>query len=55
MNYGYFKDLPKRTASDRVLQDATFNIAKNKKYNGYKHGLTSMIYYSANTFDGAIK
>ena len=55
MNYGYLKDLPERTATDKVLQDAAFNIAKNKKYNGYKHRLTSMIYNSANTFDGAIK
>ena len=27
--YGDFKDLPRRTASDKVLRDKVFNIAKN--------------------------
>ena len=30
--YGDFKDLARRTASDKVLRDKTFNIAKNAKY-----------------------
>ena len=42
--YGYFKDLKKRTASDNVLRDKAFNIAKNPKYDGYQRRLTSMIY-----------
>ena len=29
MVYRYFKDLAKRTASDKVLRDKAFNIAKN--------------------------
>ena len=29
MVYGDFKDLAKRTASDKVLRDEAFNIAKN--------------------------
>ena len=29
MAYGDFKYLPKRTASDKVLHEKTFNIAKN--------------------------
>ena len=29
MAYGDFKDLPKRTASDKVLRDKSFDIAKN--------------------------
>ena len=29
MSYGDFKDLPQRTASDRVLHDKELNIAKN--------------------------
>ena len=33
--YGDFKDLARRTASDRVLRDKAFNIAKNAKYDGY--------------------
>ena len=28
MVYQYFKDLAKRTASDKVLRDKAFNIAK---------------------------
>ena len=35
MSYGYFKDLPRRTASDKVLRDKAFNIDKNLKYDGY--------------------
>ena len=27
-----FKDLTRRTASDRILHDKAFNIAKNPKY-----------------------
>ena len=30
--YGDFKDLKRRTASDKILRDKTFNIAKNSKY-----------------------
>ena len=32
MVYGDFKDLHKRTASDTVLSDKAFNIAKTSKY-----------------------
>ena len=39
-----FKDLAKRTPSDKVLRDKTFNIAKNPKYDGYQRGLASMVY-----------
>ena len=44
MTYGDFKDLAKRTASDKVLRDKAFNIAKNPKYDGYQRGLASMVY-----------
>ena len=44
MAYGDFKDLKRRTASDKVLRDKAFNIAKNLKYDGYQRGLSSMIY-----------
>ena len=40
--YGYFKDLPRRTATDKVLCDRAFNIAKKSKYDGYQKGLASM-------------
>ena len=44
MAYGHYKDLNRRTATNKVLYDKTFNIAKNPKYNGYQCGLTSMGY-----------
>ena len=44
MAYGDFKDLKRRAASDKVLWDKAFNIAKNPKYNGYQRGLASMVY-----------
>ena len=44
MAYGDVKDLAKRTASDKVLGDKAFNIAKNPKHDGYQRGLASMVY-----------
>ena len=44
MAYGDFKDLARRTASDKVLRDKAFNIAKNPKYDGYERALASMVY-----------
>ena len=42
MAYGDFKDLNRRTFSDRVLRDKAFNIAKDPKYERYQRGLSSM-------------
>ena len=36
--------MPRRTASDKVLLDKAFNIAKNPNYHGYQRGLASMVY-----------
>ena len=44
MAYGDFKDLAKRTASDKFLRDKVLNIAKNPKYNGYQRGMVSVVY-----------
>ena len=44
MAYGEFKDLASRTASDKVLRDKVFNIAKIPRYDGYQRGLASMVY-----------
>ena len=44
MVYGDFEDLARRTASDKVLRDKAFNIAKNLKYDGYQRGLASIVY-----------
>ena len=38
MVYGNFEDLSK------VLRDKAFNIAKDRKYDGYQGGLASMVY-----------
>ena len=43
MAYGDFKDLAKRTASDKVLRDKAFSIAKTPKYDGYQRELSSMV------------
>ena len=44
MTDGDFKDLAQRTASDKVLRDKAFDIAKNAKYDGYQRGLASMVF-----------
>ena len=44
MVHGDFKDLARKTASDKVLSDKAFNIGKNCKYDGCQRGLTSMAY-----------
>ena len=44
MAYGDFKDLKRRTASDKVLRNKAFNIAKNPKYDGCQRGIASMVY-----------
>ena len=44
MAHGDFKDLTRRTASDKKLHDKAFNIAKNPKYDGYERGIASVVY-----------
>ena len=39
-----YKDLTKRTQSDKFLRDNPFKIASNPKYNGYERGLSSIFY-----------
>ena len=43
MANGDFKDLARRTASDKVLRDKAFNIGNNPKYDGYQRGLACMV------------
>ena len=43
MAYGYFKDITRRLASEKILRDKGFNIAKNPKYDGYQKGLACFI------------
>ena len=44
MTYGDFKYLARRTDSDKVLRDKAFNIAKNKKDDGYQSVLAFIVY-----------
>ena len=44
MAYGDFKDLERRTTSDKVLIDKAFNFAKNPKYDGYQRRIAPMVY-----------
>ena len=44
MAYGDFKDLIRRTASDKILRHKAFNFSKNPKYDGYQRGFVSMVY-----------
>ena len=44
MAYGDFKDLKRKTFSNKVLRDKAFNIAKNPKYDGYQRNLASVVY-----------
>ena len=44
MAYRDFKDLKRKTTSDKILKDKAFNIVKNPKYDGYQRGVASMVY-----------
>ena len=44
MAYRDFKDLARRTATDKVLRDKALKIASDQKYDGYHRGLASMVY-----------
>ena len=48
MAYKDFKNLPRKTASEKVLRDKAFDIAKNPKHDGHRRDLDSMVY---NSFD----
>ena len=41
--YGDFKDLSKRSVSDKALHDKAFKIANNPKYDGYQRGVASVV------------
>ena len=44
MAYGYYKDLARKIASDKILRDKEVSVAKNPKYDGYQRGLAAMVY-----------
>ena len=43
MTNGEFKDLPRRSVSDKVLRDEAFNIAKNRKDFRYQRGFDLVV------------
>ena len=57
MSCGHFKELARRAASDKILRDKAFNIAKNPKYDGYQRGLASMAYkfFNKKNYGSSIK
>ena len=48
MPYGEFKDLPRRTASEKALDDKAFGIPSDPKFDGYRRRLALKAY---NFFD----
>ena len=44
MAYEDFKDLKRRTQSDKVLKDKAFETARNPRYEGYQRGLALMVH-----------
>ena len=57
MAYVDFRDLTRRTSSDKILHDKAFNIAKNLKYDGYQCEQASVVYnfFDKKTFGSGIK
>ena len=41
--YSDGEDLAKRSISDKILKDRTFEIAINRNYDGYQRALASMV------------
>ena len=44
MAYGDFKDVSRRTASDKILHGKAFYITKHPIYDGYQCGIASKVY-----------
>ena len=42
MAYGDFKDLKRRTQSDKAIKDKAFKITSNPKYDGYQREIASI-------------
>ena len=43
MAYGKYRDLAKRTESDKFLRVKAFKIASNSNYDGNQRGLASLV------------
>ena len=57
MAYGDFKDLIRRAASDKILRDKVFNIARKPRYDGYKRDLAAIVFqvFDKKNFDNGVK
>ena len=57
MDYRDFKDWTRKTASDKILRDKAFNLAKNPKCDGIKEVLLQFFINSLikKTFGSSIK
>ena len=44
MAYRDFKYLTRRATSNKTFPDEAFNITKNWRYDGYQHGIASIVY-----------
>ena len=44
MAYEDFKNITRKTASDKILRDKAINLDKNSKYDGYHRILASYVY-----------
>ena len=44
MAYGDFKNLTRKIASDKLLRDDPFKMAKAPQYDGYRRVLASVVY-----------
>ena len=51
--YSDSKDLAKRTVSDKILKDRAYEVAINRKYDGYQKGLATIVYKFANEKRGS--
>ena len=54
MDSGKYKDLEKRTQSDKVSKDKAFEIGSNPKYDGYQSGLASLVFHKKSKGSGII-
>ena len=56
LSHGDFKDLPRGTASDIVLRDEAFNIAKIPKYYKDQCGIDSIVhkFFDKKSSSGAV-
>ena len=57
MAYDDFRNLLRKTASNKVLCNKAFNTSRKSKYDGYQRGLASMVYkfFDKKSSGGGIK